>query len=120
MITIPEELKQFCGNRWNIELHNKWITEYKTATNPHCSKCPECGKKTKRHILALNVYSSFLNEDLTVPNKAFGDAKVVYVKKNLNNSSPPIVGLWDGFYLSHSYGKFCKLRCCERYANRCC
>ena len=118
MITIPEELKQFHYNNSNIEWYNTWISKY-DMTNPHCSKCPECGKKTSRHILALDVPPSFLNEDLTVPEKMFGDAKVVYVKKNLDRHGEiPTVGLWDGLYLDHQYGNFCKLRCCQAYANR--
>jgi len=81
--------------------------------------CPNCGKKSSKVILKVEVPIEDIENNVAEYQELVKDKTIVYVrKKSYETSEYQVVGLWYGKYNTHQYGHFCKLRCCQTYANR--
>ena len=126
--SIDQRLMRYnngCFERWQQDLFNPiWCTE-----NQQPDVCVECGKKSPKHILNINIPESLLDDKGKIPDGLVGDWEILWKCEQsfISEEGTPRehkvhkgidVRLWITGYKKWRYGNFCRLRCCETYANR--
>ena len=122
---LVESFNKIHFEKWKQELFNPiWCTE-----NQEPEVCVECGKKSPKHILNINIPESLLDDKGKIPDGLVGDWEILwkheqsYIAEKGTTSEHKVhkgieVRLWITGYKKWGYGNFCRLRCCEKYANR--
>tara|TARA_R100001530_G_scaffold14326_2_gene12979 strand:- start:3388 stop:3888 length:501 start_codon:yes stop_codon:yes gene_type:complete len=120
-------------NRMNKEHFEKWkqhlFNPFWCTENQEPDVCVECGKKSPKHILNINIPESLLDDKEKIPDGLVGDWQILwkceqsYIAEKGTTCEHKVhkgieVRLWMTGYKKWGYGNFCRLRCCEKYANR--
>ena len=113
---IPEEYSRAEFNNTRLYHHHRFCLP-NAITHPQ--SCPNCGKLSGKLILQIKVPVEDIENNVAEYQELVKDRTIVYTrKKAYKHATHQTIGLWDGEYNPHDYGHFCRLRCCESYANR--
>ena len=113
---IPEKYRRYNMN--SLE-HYDFILSLRRGLISRPQSCPNCGKKSGKFILKVSVPIEDIENNVAEYQELVKDRTIVYTrKKQYENATHQVIGLWSGKYHTQEYGYFCKLRCCETYANR--
>tara|TARA_R100000458_G_C8129188_1_gene144938 strand:- start:53 stop:535 length:483 start_codon:yes stop_codon:yes gene_type:complete len=122
---IPNTYAQYHDNRWAASMYTHDI---KCGVLSSQKSCPECGKRSPRHILPIEVLIGDIENNVEDYQQLLKIGEVVYRKKNhsFDHKNDEVIvtsytiGFWLGNYRPFQYGNFCTLSCCQRYANKMC
>tara|TARA_R110000824_G_scaffold13220_1_gene57546 strand:+ start:22006 stop:22512 length:507 start_codon:yes stop_codon:yes gene_type:complete len=115
---IPEKYARYEFNMYSLE-HYDFILSLRQGLIPRPQSCPNCGKKSGKFILKVSVPIEDIENNVAEYQELVKDRTIVYTrKKQYENATHQVIGLWSGKYHTQEYGYFCKLRCCATYANR--
>ena len=115
---VPEKYARYEFNMNSLE-HYDFILSLRRGLISRPQSCPNCGKKSGKFILKVSVPIEDIENNVAEYQELVKDRTIVYTrKKQYENATHQVIGLWSGKYHTQEYGHFCKLRCCATYANR--